>query len=105
MEAKLLAISRRISPPEGCPQFPQSVDGSRYFIDLAYPHIKLGIEAHSIKWHMGQARWQYDITRDRRLKGIGWTLLYYSWDDLHLRADEIAEEIARVRASLEATLF
>jgi len=74
-------------------------------IDLAYPHFKLGVEAHSIKWHMGRARWQYDIERDRNLKLAGWTLMYYSWDDLDLRSRAVGEEIAEMRTRLEAKLF
>jgi len=105
MEAKLLAISRRIAPPDGFTQHEVVADGKRYFIDLAYPHIKLGVEAHSIKWHMGEARWQHDIERDRNLKLVGWTLVYYSWDDLDLRSKAVAEEIAHMRDRLEAKLF
>ncbi|HET7481904.1 MAG TPA: DUF559 domain-containing protein [Actinomycetota bacterium] len=105
MEAKLLAIARRIEPPRATPQFEVHAGGARYFIDLAYPHVKLGVEAHSIKWHLGEAKTKYDLERDRRLKSVGWTMLYYPWDDLHLRSQAVVEEIRAVRESLELHLF
>ena len=105
MEAKLLSITRSIAPPDAVPQHEVVVDGHRYYIDMAYPHIKLGVEAHSIRWHMGEERWHYDLARDRRLKSAGWTLMYYSWDDFHRRSKAVAAEIVGMRRQLEAHLF
>jgi very-short-patch-repair endonuclease len=51
---------------------------------------------------MGRERWQRDLVRDRKLKGVGWTVLYYSWDDIHLRSDDLRSEILEIRASLSS---
>ena len=102
MEAELRKILKRVPGADPIPQFP--VGASRnYRIDFAYPEIRLGIEAQSIKWHLGEARFVYDLKRDRQLKEVGWTVLYYSWDDL-LRPVEIASEIGRWREKLAMTL-
>ncbi|MDQ3940841.1 MAG: DUF559 domain-containing protein [Actinomycetota bacterium] len=103
MEAKLRRIINGLPPPSPIPQFEVNTPAGRYFIDFAYPDIKLGIEAHSIKWHMGEARFFYDLKRDRNLKRCGWTTLYYSWDDL-LHPSEVHEEIADLRSSLADVL-
>ena len=98
----MLGILRMLPDPPPTPQHEVLVGERRYFIDFAYPHVRLAIEAHSLKWHLGQERWQSDLVRDRRLKGAGWTMLYYSWDDIHLRRHETAAEILCIRNDLEA---
>jgi Protein of unknown function (DUF559) len=102
MEAGMLRLLRMLPDPPPTPQHEVSVDGRRHFIDFAYPHLRLGIEAHSLKWHMGQERWQYDLARDRRLKRAGWTMLYYSWEDIHIRHQQTAAEILSIRNDLGA---
>lgn len=105
MEALLLAITRTIPPPTVTPQFLVEADGGRYYLDFAYPHVKLGIEAHSIRWHLGAEKAKKDLKRDRRLKRCGWTMLYYPWDDLRFRSDDVRNEILDVRTQLERRLL
>ena len=104
MERKLRRIIQRLPGPEAEPQVPVSTPRGRYVLDFAYPENKLGIEAHSIRWHMGQAKFYYDVRRDRALQGCGWTILYFSWDDL-LRPDEVGAEIEAFRAARERHLL
>lgn len=105
MESGLCRITKGLPGPGAQPQFEVVAAANRYYIDFAYPHVRLGIEAQSLKWHMGRVRWQYDLVRDRRLKSVGWTLLYFSWDDIRLDPKGVAEEVLRVRTALELTLF
>ena len=51
-------------------------------LDAAWPAAKLGVEAHSSRWHDGNRRGRADQRRDNRLAGLGWELLYLSWWDL-----------------------
>lgn len=102
MEASLIRILRSLPGPPAATQHEVCVGDDRFRIDFAYPDVQLGIEAHSLRWHMGQERRQYDLVRDRRLKGVGWTMLYYSWDDIHLRSDDLRSEILDIRASLSS---
>lgn len=104
MEAKLRHVLRTVPGPKAQPQFPVETPQNRYRIDFAYPDIKLGIEAQSIKWHMGEAKFYYDLRRDRHLKACGWILLYYMWDDL-LRPAIVRAEITDLRRSMERLLF
>jgi len=105
MEALLLSIVKSIPPPMAIPQFEVETEGRRYYLDFAYPHVKLGLEAHSIRWHLGAEKAKRDLARDRRLKRCGWTLLYYPWDDLRFSADEVRAEIIDVRTKLERRLL
>lgn len=92
-ESRMLRILRRIGDPGLVADHPVIVGTGRYVIDFAYPRYRLGIECHSIKWHLAREWLQKDVERDRRLKRSGWTLLYYTWDDVHFRAGEIESEV------------
>lgn len=92
-EKKMRRILRRIQPAKLVEQC-RVQDGTRnYYIDFAYPHALLGIECHSIKWHMGEERFKRDLARDRRLKLLGWTILYFSWDDVVFNPDRVEAEV------------
>jgi very-short-patch-repair endonuclease len=104
MEAKMRAIVRSLPGRAPIPQVAIQTPDDRYVIDFAFPELKLGIEAQSIKWHMGEAKFCYDLRRDRKLKLEGWTLVYYTWDDL-LRPATVRDEIDRLRRSRERILF
>ncbi|MEX0769074.1 MAG: hypothetical protein WD029_11450 [Microthrixaceae bacterium] len=51
-------------------------------LDAAWPEARLGVEAHSARWHDGSRRGRADQRRDNRLAGLGWELLYLGWWDL-----------------------
>jgi hypothetical protein len=50
-------------------------------LDLAFPSIRLGVEAHSRQFHFGRAAEQRDEDRDHRLASCGWEVLYVGWQD------------------------
>lgn len=100
METKLRTILKCLPGPAA---IPQHLVG-RYRVDFAYPDIRLGIEAQSIRWHMGRAKFTYDMKRDRDLKRQGWTLAYFTWDDI-LRPNLVAEDVIALRAALTPVLF
>jgi very-short-patch-repair endonuclease len=71
----------------------------RYFLDVAYPHVRLGVE-YDGRQHMTPLERIKDEQRTRALATVGWQLLRFSSVDLRhpgqVRAD-ICETIA-VRA-------
>jgi hypothetical protein len=48
-------------------------------LDLAFPSIRLGVEAHSRQFHFGRAGEHRDEDRDHRLARSGWEVLYVGW--------------------------
>lgn len=48
-------------------------------VDLAIPALRLGIEAHSRKFHFGADAQAADEQRDLRVAACGWDLLYLGW--------------------------
>ncbi|MGH2684619.1 MAG: DUF559 domain-containing protein [Actinomycetota bacterium] len=102
LESALLEILRAHEIPLPAPQHPV-VSGRTLIarLDFAYPSVRLGIEADGYRWHGGRQRWTRDIQRENRLKLIGWTLLRFSWEDVHDRPELVA---AQVRAALDRNL-
>jgi hypothetical protein len=70
-------------------------------IDLGWPEIRLGIEAHSDRWHSGTRRGRSDQRRDNRVAAMGWELMYASWADRSKRSDFIRDVVDahRLRSS------
>lgn len=68
------------------------VEGRRYVLDVAFPEAMVGIEAHSVRWHMIE-RIRYDAQRQRLLTLAGWTMLYFTWEDVISRPEEVQREI------------
>lgn len=64
-------------------------------LDLAIPEARLGIEAHSRRFHFGPAREADDEDRDLRVAACGWELIYLGWY-AQRRPAEIVQLIANV---------
>lgn len=67
-------------------------------VDFAYPEAKLAIEAQSYKHHSGRMAWLRDMDRDRRLRRLGWIVLYIAEEDLRTRKAEVLQEIRDILA-------
>ena len=98
-EGKMRRILKRIGRPHEA-QHPVTIGESNFFLDFAFPEIKLGIECHSIKWHLGEDRFKKDVRRDRALRRAGWTILYFLWDDVALAPAQVEQEIRETINSL-----
>jgi very-short-patch-repair endonuclease len=48
-------------------------------LDLAFPSLRLGVEAHSRQFHFGRSAERADEDRDHRLARCGWEVLYVGW--------------------------
>jgi hypothetical protein len=59
-------------------------------IDVAWPDIKLGIEATSERWHGASLQQRRDAKRDDAIERAGWQLLYPEWRDAVAPAGFIA---------------
>jgi hypothetical protein len=71
-------------------------------LDLAFPSIRLGVEAHSRQFHFGRSVEQRDEDRDHRLARCGWEVLYVGWQGTR-RPEEVLAlvvETARHRRRL-----
>ena len=72
----------------------RSTEGQRLAdLDLAIPHLQIGVECQSWQWHSTPVARAHDARRKRRLRLLGWELVEVWWSDLE-RIGEIAEEIS-----------
>ena len=69
-------------------------------VDFAYPDHRLAIELDSEAYHMDRLSFRGDRRKQNRALVLGWTVLRYTWWDLHERAAQVETEI---RAALEAS--
>jgi hypothetical protein len=72
-------------------------------VDGAFPTIRLGIEAHSRRFHFGAGPEARDEDRDLRLAALGWELLYLGWQ--HTRRPVEAAALVATAARERAKLF
>jgi very-short-patch-repair endonuclease len=78
--------------------------GKTYFLDFGYPSLMVGVEGHSIRWHMGNEWLKADAKRDRHLKRLGWTILYFCRDEVWFEPDVVEAEItAALKRSVRKT--
>ena len=74
-------------------------------VDLAIPSVKLGLEAHSRRFHFGPQAEPIDEQRDVRAAACGWELLYLGWYSAKRPAEvvaAVADVVAARRRALRA---
>ena len=69
-------------------------DGRILHPDLAYPDVKVAIEADGFRDHGRKVVWKNDKARDNALQGLGWIVLRFGWDDVVGRPDYVVATIA-----------
>jgi very-short-patch-repair endonuclease len=94
LEKAALTLLRDPRLPRVTVQFVVSEAGANApRLDFAYPAYLLGVEAHSYRFHSGHPAWSKDWARDNRLKLLGWTVLHYTWDEIHFEKARVVQEI------------
>ncbi len=70
-------------------------------LDLAFPEVRLGIEAHSRRFHFGPGKQAKDDQRDLELAAMGWELVYVTWPMMTDRTQLISliERVYRARSA------
>jgi very-short-patch-repair endonuclease len=72
--------------------------GRRARLDIAYPDLRLGIEADSYVHHSSPSEWASDHTRRNALIAAGWRILPVTWDDVSRNPDAVLDLVRRARA-------
>ena len=68
-------------------------------VDMAWPSVKLAVEADGRAYHESRAAFQRDRLRGNDLELEGWTVLRFTWAELHKRPQWV---VAQVRRALQA---
>jgi very-short-patch-repair endonuclease len=96
-ERCLHKVLRSVSIGGWQPNFAVRLDGKRYVVDLAFVEQRIAIEIDGYGPHSQRGAFQNDRTKGNALIKAGWTLLRFTWSDLHDRPDYV---IATIRALL-----
>lgn len=56
-------------------EHPVVVDGGVYYLDFAWPHFKIAVEADGRRWHSDPASFERDRARLNALTAAGWRVL------------------------------
>ncbi len=93
-ERRLSSLLQARGLPKPRLQHPVRTGTSVRRLDLAYPDVMLGLEAHSRQFHFGQQQVKADHVRDMELTGLGWQLIYVTWAMTN-EPDKLADQVAR----------
>lgn len=74
---------------------PLRLDGQRYWLDIAFPSIKLALEIDGYEFHTGREVFETDRERRNSLQLAGWTVLHFTWRQLNERPDYVVETVRR----------
>jgi very-short-patch-repair endonuclease len=100
LETRLrLILTRAGLPPESL-QFNVRNEFGRVVarVDMAWPSLRLGIEADGVEVHGLPRALHHDRRRQNDLQEVRWTILRFTWDDV---VNHPAEVIAKVRWTLK----
>lgn len=96
LETALLRLIRQNGLPRPARQWQVRDDSGRVVarVDLAYPRRMVAIEADGYRWHTDPTRWRRDLSRRNALTRLGWRVLHFTWDDVHLRPADVVATIS-----------
>lgn len=92
-ETRTLRTLKRIRTAHVIPNHHVVTTGSSFYLDFAFPQVKLGIECQSVKWHLGDEALKRDSARFRKLALAGWVILPFCWDDVVFNSAGMRREV------------
>lgn len=104
-ETRMLRVLKPIPQHHLVPNHPVCFGAAKFYLDFAYPALKLGIECQSIRWHWGDEAQKSDWARHRKLTLAGWTILPFCWDDVVFTPEDVRREVREAMTLRAATLF
>lgn len=95
-ERRFLSLVRTARLPKPRPQFVVT-DGPDFVgqVDFAYPALRIAIEMDSYGYHEDPLAFQVDRTQASRMAAMGWLVLFFTYDDVTRRPDDVIAALAR----------
>lgn len=75
LERRVAQVLADPSLPPFCREHPVYVDGGVYYLDFAWPHFRVGVEADSRRWHSDAGSFEHDRVRHNSLTAAGWRVV------------------------------
>lgn len=73
--------------------------GRTFFIDVAFPGLKLAVEFDGWAYHGSQAAMESDAERHNHLQLAGWTVLRFTWHSLDTMPDLVTRTLRKLPAT------
>lgn len=93
LERRLLRLLREAR----LPGLVRAVPFGPWAIDLAFPAVRVAVEVDGWAWHSDPERFRTDRRKQNALVAAGWTVLRFTWSDVH---DRPAETVGRIRRAV-----
>ncbi len=98
LETSLLLVIVEAGLPRPALQHPVEVDGRRYRLDMAYPELRIAIEADGFVVHGTRPAFEDDRARQNRLVLAGWQVLRFTWRQV---VGEPGWVVSQLRAAID----
>lgn len=98
LESLLLRLLDRAGLPRPALQHPVSADSRVYRLDMAYPELRIALEADGFATHGTMGAFENDRARRNALTLAGWTVLQFTWRQICARPEWV---VAQVKAALD----
>lgn len=96
-ELQLHRILQRSQLPEWATNHPVKIDQERYYLDIAFPNMKLAIEIDGFGFHSNRTQFETDREKQNALVAQGWTILRFTW---RMITEQPHQVLAKIRALL-----
>ncbi|MGI9121220.1 MAG: hypothetical protein ACR2G7_14070 [Acidimicrobiales bacterium] len=97
LELDLLRLIEACSVPTPVLQHQIVVDdGRRFRLDMAWPELRVAVEADGRLWHSTRQEFEQGMSRIRAITAAGWDHYRYGWSDVHQRTGAVRAAITAV---------
>ncbi|MDQ2678399.1 MAG: DUF559 domain-containing protein [Actinomycetota bacterium] len=93
LESMLLRLIEAAGLPRPTLQHRVEAGGHRYRLDMAYPELRIAIEADGFAVHGGRRAFEDDHERRTALTVAGWQVLEFTWRQVCSRPDWVVQQI------------
>lgn len=93
LEVRLAQRIARSGLPPPTRQHEVRVHGRRYYLDFAWPEVRVAVEVDGYRWHSSRTAWERDRARLRELRRAGWTVVQATKEDVDAAFDRLLSEL------------
>jgi very-short-patch-repair endonuclease len=99
LEGRFLRVLRDTGLPLPTSQHEVRIGAARYFIDFAYPELRLAIELDGLAKRTSRQAVDRELARQNAMVLDGWTVLRFTWSDVTERPDRVVDCVLRAVAA------
>ena len=94
LESRMARIARMMDAPPPIAEYP--VAGGLYYLDFAWPEIRVAAEVDGWQFHSSYPNWKRGIRRDRWCDAHDWLAPHFDYDEVTRDPYGVADELGRI---------